>query len=170
MTKDGRSTVRKGPGERGLSVSADWRTSRPGRMLSRMTVKLQIALLRVADLGFPEGALTREIVGSDSDRDLFGHPAPFTGGKRRELGLELCPPNLAPHLCLEYADQPAGERLHVAMKPITSSDGEPRIFVVAHGANGLSLDAVRAKSDDHWAPDDVFVFCLGRKPEFQEQT
>lgn len=133
-------------------------------------MKLRIALLRVSDLGFPEGALTREIIGSDNDRDLFGHPAPFTGGRRREFGLELCPHDLAPHLCLEYADQPAGERLHIAMKPITLSDGEPRIFVVAHGPSGLSLDAVRAKSDDRWAPDDIFVFSLGREPEAQEQT
>jgi hypothetical protein len=124
----------------------------------------------VADLGFPEGALTREIIGSDNDRDLFGHLAPFTGGRRRELGLELCPPDLGPHLCLQYADQPAGERLHIAMKPIPSSDGEPRIFVVAHGPDGLSLDAALARSDDRWAPDDMFVFSLGRKSEVQEQA
>jgi hypothetical protein len=117
--------------------------------------------VRVADLGFPQGALTREIIGSEHDRDLFGNPAPFTGGRGAELGLKLCPPEAGPYLRLEYADQPSGERLYVAMKPITASDGEPRIFVVAHDSAGLSLDAARARSDDKWAPDDVFVFCLG---------
>lgn len=132
-------------------------------------MKRQIALLPVSDLGFPEGAITREIIGSDQDRDLFGHPAPFTGGRGQMLGLELCPPDLAPHLCLTYADQPANERLYIAMSPIPSSDGEPRIFVVAHGANGLSLDAARARPDDHWAPNDIFVFCLGQQSALQEQ-
>lgn len=114
--------------------------------------------VRVADLGFPEGALTREIIGSDGDRDIFGNSAPFTGGRRSQLGLELCPPDLGPYLRLEYADQPLGERLYVAMKPIMASDGEPRIFVVEHSSAGLSLDAAHARHDDMWAPDDVFIF------------
>jgi hypothetical protein len=127
--------------------------------------------LRVADLGFPEGAFTREIIGSDGDRDLFGNPAPFTGGRSRQLGLELCPPDLGPYLRLEYTDQPRGERLYVAMKPIMSSDGEPRIFVVEHSSAGLSLDAARARHDDTWKPDDVFVFRVnpGHSPEAYEQ-
>jgi len=57
--------------------------------------------LRVADLGFPEGAITREIIGSERDRDLFGHPAPFTGGRGKQLGLKLCPPDTGPQLRLE---------------------------------------------------------------------
>lgn len=122
-------------------------------------MKTRTVRLRVIDLGFPEGALTREIIGSERDRDLFGNPAPFTGGRGKQLGLELCPPNVGPHLRLEYADQPSGERLHVAMKPITASDGEPRIFVVANDSTGLSLDAARARSNDKWEPDDIFVFC-----------
>ena len=100
--------------------------------------------LRVVDLGFPEGALTREIIGTDEDRDLFGHGAPFTGGRYRQMDLELCPPDLGPYLRIDYADQPQGEHLFIAMKPITASDGEPRIFVVEHTSVGLSLNAARA--------------------------
>ena len=55
-------------------------------------MNLETVRLRVADLGFADGALTREIIGSDRDRDIFGHPAPFTGGRYKHLGLELCPP------------------------------------------------------------------------------
>ena len=123
-------------------------------------MEVKTVVVCVAELGFAEGALTREIIGSDQDRDLFGNAAPFTGGRGNRLGLELCPPDLGPNLRLEYEDQPLGERLYIAMKPINSSDGEPRIFAVANNADGLSLDAARARPDDAWAADDKFVFCL----------
>jgi len=77
--------------------------------------------------------------------------------------LELCPPDLGPRLRADYSDQPRGERLYIAMKPITASDGEPRIFVVEHTSEGLSLDAARARHDDQWSPDDLFVFCVSDK-------
>jgi hypothetical protein len=124
-----------------------------------MVVKVDTVRLRVADLGFAEGALTREIIGSERDTDLFGNAAPFTGGRGKQLGLGLCPADLAPRLCLEYPDRPSGERQYIAMRPITASDGEPRIFVVARDSAGLSLDTARARPDDKWEPDDMFVFC-----------
>jgi hypothetical protein len=127
-------------------------------------VQVHTARLRVVDLGFPQGALTREIIGTDEDRDLFGHVAQFTGGRYRQMGLELCPPDLGPCLRMDYADQPRGERLHIAMKPIVTSDGEPRIFVVEHTAEGLLLNAARARHDDQWFPDDLFVFCVADRP------
>lgn len=125
-------------------------------------MKVETVRLRIADLGFPEGALTREILGSEDDRDVFGNSAPFTGGRGRQLGLDLCPSDVGPQLRLDYDNQPVGERVHVAMKPITTADGEPRIFVVANDSAGLSLDAARARPDDKWAPDDTFVFCMGQ--------
>jgi len=70
---------------------------------------------------------------------------------------------------LEYKDQPLNERLYIAMKPITASDGEPRIFVVANNAEGLSLDSARARPDDEWAPDDKFVFCNALKSASQKK-
>lgn len=126
-------------------------------------MQVNTVLLSVADLGFLDGALTREIIGSDHDRDLFGNSAPFTGGRGKQLGLELCPAEVGPHLRLEYIDQPSGERLYVAMKPIAASDGEPRIFVIAHDAAGLSLDAARARPDDRWTPNDKFLFSTGQQ-------
>jgi hypothetical protein len=79
------------------------------------------------------------------------------------MDLELCPPDLGPYLRIDYADQPQGEHLFIAMKPITASDGEPRIFVVEHTSVGLSLNAARARHDDQWSPDDLFVFCVADK-------
>lgn len=119
-------------------------------------------------MGFPDGAVTREILGSERDQDLWGHPAPFTSGRAGELGLDLCPPQTGPDLRLQYDDQPLGERIYVAMKPIPSSDGEPRIFVVEHCSNGTSLDAARARPDDEWPSDAIFVFCLPCRPTNEE--
>jgi hypothetical protein len=114
----------------------------------------------VRDLGYPEGATTKEIIGTEHDTDVHGHPAPFSGGRGVQLGLELCSAEVAPYHRLEYKDQPLGERLYVAMKPINTSDGEPRIFVLVHNADGLSLDAVRARPDDKWEATDIFIFCM----------
>jgi hypothetical protein len=132
-------------------------------------MKVNTVRLRVKDLGFPDGALTREIIGSERDRDIFGNSAPFTGGKGKELGLEICPPDLGPYLRLEYTDQPSGESLYIAMKPINVSDGEPHIFVVAHNSAGLSLDSARARDDDKWEPDDFFVFCTAQSTPHDSQ-
>lgn len=122
-------------------------------------MKVDIVILRVADLGFPEAATTREIIGTDHDTDQHGNSAPFTGGRGQQLGLELCPPEVVLQFRLEYKDQPLDERLYVAMKPIASSDGEPRIFVLVHNAGGLGLDAVQVRSDDKWHPNNKFMFC-----------
>lgn len=135
-----------------------------------MTFEIPTVRLRVSDLGFLEGALTRELIGSEQDRDIFGNPAPFTGGRGKQMGLELCSPDVGPALRLEYADQPLGERLHVAMIPIRASDGEPRIFVVLHGEGGLRLDAARARPTDKWAANDLFVFQTGRPEALKDNS
>lgn len=114
----------------------------------------------MADLGFLEAATTGEIIGTDSDTDQHGIPAPFTKGKGRHFGLELCPPEVAPEYRLKYKDQPLGEQLYVAMRPIISSDGEPRIFVLGRNADGLFLDAILARPDDKWHPNKKFIFCM----------
>jgi len=126
---------------------------------ARDPTKVTIVILSLEDLGFPDGALTREIIGAEQDTDQHGNPAPFTSGRGRQLGLELCSPEVGPYYRLEYRDQPLGERLYIAMKPMATSDDEPRIFALAHDAEGLSLDAARARPDDNWHPEDKFVFC-----------
>lgn len=122
-------------------------------------MSVKIVILTVADLGFSEGATTKEIIGTEHDVDQQGKPAAFTSGRGTQLGLDLCPPDVAPHYRLKYKDQPLNERLHVAMKPISSADGEPRIFTLGHNADGLSLDASLARPDAKWHPNDRFMFC-----------
>jgi len=125
-----------------------------------LSMEVNLVIFSVADLGFLEAATTGEIIGTDSDTDQHGIPAPFTKGKGKHFGLELCPPEVAPEYRLKYKNQPLGERLYVAMRPITSSDGEPRIFVLGRNADGLFLDAIRARPDDKWHPNNKFIFCV----------
>ncbi len=122
-------------------------------------MELKTVLLSVADMGFEEGALTREIIGQKSDVDMFGIPSPYTGGRLQQLGLKLCPAETGPQLRLQYTDQPKGECLYIAMQPIPASDRKPRIFVVCHNDKGLALDAKSARPTDRWAPDAKFVAC-----------
>ena len=83
--------------------------------------------------------------------------------KAKDLGLELCPAEVAPHLRLSYRNQPLNEYLYVAMEPITDSDGDPNVFELARDTDELWLDDFWTKPTRGWAPDDEFVFC-SRKP------
>ncbi|MCI0559944.1 MAG: hypothetical protein MN733_15745, partial [Nitrososphaera sp.] len=120
-------------------------------------------ILSVAELGFLEAATTREIVGTDHDTDQHGNLAPFTEGRGQQLGLELCRREVVLQFRLDYKDQPLDELLYVAMKHIASSDGEPRIFVLVHNADGLGLDAIQVRPDDKWHPNNKFMFCCTLK-------
>lgn len=123
-------------------------------------MKVTIVILRVADLGFAEAATTSQIIGTDHDTDQDGNSAPFTGGRGRQLGLELCPSDFGPQFILQDKKPPLDEPLYVAMKPIASSDGEPRIFVLGHNADGFFLDASLARPNDKWHPNKKFLFCV----------
>ena len=97
--------------------------------------------LRVRDLGFESGAKTEQIY-----------------AKAEELGLELCPPEVGPHLRLELADQPDGEWFSVGMKQISDSDGSPRVFYLSRYADGQWLFDVWADPGGHWYPGRELVF------------
>lgn len=122
-------------------------------------MEVKIVILRVADLGFLDATTTREIIGAADDIDDHGISAPYTKGRAREFGLELCLPEVALQFRKDYQSQPVDEQVYVAMKPIITSDGEPRIFVLGHNVGGLYLDAIRARPDDTWNPDNKFMFC-----------
>src|SRR5262245_4163276 len=75
----------------------------PDIIVNRMRT-VDLVVLSVAALGFgAEGA---------SLADIYARAG--------ELGLELCPVEVAPQLRLQYLDQPLGEFLHIAMEPITT--------------------------------------------------
>jgi hypothetical protein len=78
--------------------------------------------------------------------------------KALELGLTLCEKEVGPLLRDNYADQPVGERLCIAMEPISDSEFDC-IFYVRNGKeDGLFLDGVLSDPDQLWAPEYRWVF------------
>ncbi len=59
--------------------------------------------------------------------------------RARAFGFHLAPAEVGPQLRLQYTDQPVGEVLHIGMAPLPTWSGQPVIFVVANGAEGLML-------------------------------
>ncbi len=91
--------------------------------ISATEMSVDLVVASVAELGFKRPATNREIY------------------KRAiELGLDLCQAEDGPQLRRQYLDQPNGERLHIAMKPINNSVGYSNIFVVENCNGKLVLD------------------------------
>lgn len=76
----------------------------------------------------------------------------------RRLGLDLCPPELAVQLRLQYMDQPPGEFLDLAMEPIPAYGGQPVSFALGNGSAGLILVGSRATKDAIVPQNRKFVF------------
>jgi len=99
--------------------------------------------LTVGDLGFDHDPTTDEIY-----------------QRAQELGLELCPAEVGPHLRLDYKDQPLGEWLRIAMKQISDPGGSPSVFRVGRLADGTWLNYYWALPTGEWDSDNRFVFRL----------
>lgn len=113
----------------------------PEDKIAREGTKEELVIISVEQLGFPNGATTREI-----------HE------KAQKLGLELCSAEVGPHLRLQYKDQPMDEWLVVGMEPITDRGGDLLVFGVAHSEDGLWLHDVHGRPDRQWNSDRRFVF------------
>jgi len=92
----------------------------------------------VKDLGFPNGATTDEIY-----------------KKAQDLGLELCPAEVGPHLRLQYSGK---EWMLIAMEQITDRDGDPGVFYLYQYGDQLALDGYYALPAYRWSDDSKFVF------------
>lgn len=109
--------------------------------------KLNLIKLKVQDLGFENSPTTDQIY-----------------SRAEELGLELCPPEIGPHLRLNYQtvfkrEQTKGEYLRIGMKQITDSSGDPGVFRVNRDVDGERwLDSGWAKPENKWGLEDEFVF------------
>lgn len=119
----------------------------PDFKISKEKKELKLIKLSVADLGFPDGAKWKEII-----------------AKGKELGLELCPPEVGPLLRLNYQkimghDQPKSEWIAVAMDPISDSSGSPHVFYVSRYGNGERyLSYYWAYPDHHFGAHSDFLF------------
>ncbi len=75
-----------------------------------------------------------------------------------KLAGDLCPAEVGPALREQYLDQPNGEWLHLAMKPIRDCDGRLTLFGVGRGHGELWLRAHCADPEYVWGGNSFFVY------------
>ncbi len=112
---------------------------------------IKLVVLSVADLGFKKGS-------------WYG----IICSKAEQLGLELCPAEVGPALCLQYNDQPQGETLHIAMREIAFEAEKaswgyhaPRIWIFGVSRTYSSRSGLwpcRGALGEYWEPHCLFVF------------
>jgi len=117
---------------------------------------VEIAARSVAELGFSEGATYDELV-----------------ARARASGLVECPLELAPHLRLQFLDQPEGAfgaplthgrapagSLTVASTSLDERDETPKGFYLRRVDGALWLRGYWSWPGHRWSPEDVLVFSL----------
>ena len=118
---------------------SDWGKDILGKTeFSRESKKYDLVRFTVGQLGFPNGATTDEIY-----------------QRAQELGLELCPAEVGPHLRLQYRGK---EWMLVAMKQIVDRYGDPSVFDLFTNCDQLALYGVSASPSTRWRADGRFVF------------
>src|SRR5262249_26279736 len=131
-----------------IGDSANEILGRPSFALSQTKIESDLVVVAVSDLGF----------------DDSGAPLGDVYARARQLGLELCPAEVAPYLRLQYLQQPVGETLQIAMGPVTTYNGDPVDLAVADGGEGLLLVGGEARTDRIAAGAVHFVFVRPRRP------
>lgn len=132
----------------GMNIS-DWANSmlnRPEFCMATTETEVDLVKVTVAELGFKNSARRDQIY-----------------DRVKELGLEICPPEVGPQLRLQYKDQPMNERLLIGMEPIRSSDGALYVFRVEHYDDGLWLRSCCGGPDLVWGAGRVWLFVRPRK-------
>jgi hypothetical protein len=120
---------------------ADEILGRPAFLYSMMPISVDLLVLTPGDLGF-----TREASLGEIER------------RAAQLGLDLCPAEVAPLVRLSYLHQPVGEFLRIAMKPVATWRGTPVTLTVANGGTGPVLLGGESRPDLTFAPATKFVF------------
>ena len=120
---------------------------RPTFSLSGARTITDLFAVSVAELGFSGEA--------PALRDIYT--------RAQELGFTLAAAEVGPLLRLQYFAQAIGEFVNVGMRPVALPQGEPRIFVVANGGNGLLLMDQDAGASARFYPASRFVFLRQRK-------
>ena len=115
--------------------------------------ELDLVVLTATELGFKDSAQYAAIC-----------------TRAQEVGLLLCPSEVGPQLRLQYVDQPFGDELLVAMKPLSKFHSIFRVahigdFGVAPMRNIIWLDA--ALLDSPWRCDTRFIFVRPRRSHNQ---
>ena len=134
---------RKALKDNGFNIS-DWANNilgRPAFTAATEEIEVDLVKVTVGELGFKKGARRDQIY-----------------DRAKELGLELCSPEVGTQLRLQYQDQPNGEWILVAMEPIVDSGGDPRLFNVVRSDSELWLSSPWGNPDDFWSAGHQWVF------------
>jgi len=103
--------------------------------------KIDLINVSAEELGLKSSAKTREIY-----------------ARAFEFGLELCPSEAGPQLMLQYMNQPKGELVGIAMKPVVYID-TPLLFSVERTNNGERwLRAAFGDPNTGWSPGRRWIF------------
>jgi len=112
---------------------------------STKETEVDLVMVSVSELGFPNGATRQEIY-----------------RKAQKLGLMLCSPEVGPQLRLQYPDQPLNQWLLIGMEPIAGSVGYLRVFSVGRLDDGSWLSSNFGDADNFWDGDSLWVFVRGK--------
>jgi hypothetical protein len=141
-----RAAIDAAPCPIAIGDQADEIIGRPAFPFSRSRVDVDLVVVSVAELGFgPDGATLREIY-----------------VRAGTFGLDLCPAEVGPILRLNYLDQPLGDFLHIAMRPLATYDGELIDFTLGNGGSALLLIGGDAHPDVVLTGGVRFVFMRPR--------
>jgi len=137
---------RKALNDNGFRVSSWADDILPAFTVATEATEVDLVKVTVSELGFKKGARRDQIY-----------------ERAKELGLELCPPEVGPQLRLQYKDQPNEEWIFVGMEPITDSDGDLSVFCVERIDSELWLSSPWSYPDRVWHSGLQWVFVLPRK-------
>ncbi len=128
-----------------LSDYAENELDVPDFVTSKQSEEVDLIKLKVEDLGLGEAPTTDEIY-----------------NRIKELGLELCPPEVGPRYLLAHLDQAMGDWVAVGMKPVADQEGRHYVLNVGRSSDSLWLNDVWARPDFEWNPHYQFLFRVRR--------
>jgi len=111
--------------------------------------RLQTVEISVGDFGFSNGATTKEVY-----------------QKAKEFGLKLCPPELGPHIRLQYVDlnqlvDPLkGHWQNIAVDELFDDPGLTKGFYLRRRQDGFWLRGYQASPEYLWELHDRFIYLI----------
>ncbi len=123
-----------------MSASSKDALSTSAFKTSKIAHEVKIVNVSVAELGFMEGATVKDIY-----------------IKATQLGLLLCPAEVAPQMLLQSLER-RDEWVRVAMEPIVTMTGVPVVLSVGDEHNQLWLGTYNAHPESFWLSKERCIF------------
>jgi len=133
-------------GEFNITGCADDILENPAFTVATEEIEVDLVKVTVAELGLKKGARRDQVY-----------------ERVKEIGLNLCPPEVGPQLRLQYLDQPNEELVLIGIEPIADSDGDLNVFNVTRGGLWLRLASSGGNPGSVCFPEHQWVFVLPRK-------